>query len=82
MISFTQNISGILEIALSVIGAALLVIQTLAGMDGMAQIASAAVALIAPVCGAIRAVGGGTPADTAEAVADAITETLGDQTDA
>lgn len=76
MRSLTTRISAVLEISLSMIGAALLIFQTVSGVDGVAQIAAALVALIAPVCSAIRATSGGSVGEVAEAVADAVTDTL------
>lgn len=77
MNTLLPRITGAFEIALSVLGAALLVIQTLSGADGLAQIGAALVALVAPVCAAIKASGSSNAADIAEAIAKAVTETLG-----
>ncbi len=77
MTSFTNRLTGIFETALSVLGAVLLVIQTVAGADGVGQIGAALVALIAPICAAIRA--SNSPQDIADMVADAIQDTFTDE---
>jgi len=77
MTSFANRFSGILETALSVLGAVLLVIQTVSGADGISQIAAALVALIAPICAAIRA--SNSPQEIADMVADAIQDTFVDE---
>ncbi|MEL7128011.1 MAG: hypothetical protein AAGK23_00550 [Pseudomonadota bacterium] len=76
MTEFTSRLTTLFEVALSVLGAGLLVIQTLSGADGLAAIGAALVALIAPVCSAIRASQGGSVGDVVEAVSDAVTDTL------
>jgi hypothetical protein len=76
MTSFTSRLNGIFETALSVIGAVLLVIQTVTGADGIGQIAAALVALIAPICAAIRS--SNSPQEIADMVADAIQDTFAD----
>lgn len=82
MTSLTTRLTGIFEIALSVLGAALLTIQTITGADGIAQIAAALVTLVAPVCAAVRSTRGADPQDIAAAIAGAITGALGEQSDA
>ncbi len=77
MTSFTSRLTGIFETALSVLGAVLLVIQTVTGADGISQIAAALVALIAPICAAVRA--SNSPQEIADMVADAIQDTFGDE---
>lgn len=76
MPSLFSRLSGVFEIALSVFGAGLLVVQTLSGADGIAQIAAALVALIAPVCAALRETSGARSIEIADAVADAISDAL------
>jgi len=81
MPSILSRLTGIFEIALSVFGAGLLLIQTLSGADGVAQIAAALVTLIAPICAAVRSTSGEI-GDIANTVADTISETLSSQNDA
>lgn len=76
MTPFTSRLTGIFETALSVLGAVLLVIQTVTGADGISQIAAALVALIAPICAAIRS--SNSPQEIADMVADAIQDTFAD----
>ena len=76
MPSFTSRLTGIFELALSVIGAAMMIFQTITGADGIAQIGAALVTLIAPVCAAIRANAGAGPQDVIQAVTTAVTDTL------
>lgn len=77
MTPITNRLTGIFETGLSVLGAALLVVQTVAGADGFGQIAAALVALVAPVCAAIRA--SNSPQEIADRVADAIQDTFADE---
>ena len=78
MPTFANRLTGIFEIAMSIFGAAILIVQTIAGADGVAQIAAALVTLVAPVCAAIRSTNGNVE-EIAGAVADAVTTTLDDQ---
>jgi len=78
MPTFASRLTGIFEIAISIFGAAILMIQTMTGADGVAQIAGALVTLIAPVCAAIRS-SKGNAEDIVEAVASAVTTTLEDK---
>ena len=80
MNTLLPRITGLFEIALSVLGAALLVVQTLSGADGLAQIGAALVTLVAPVCAAIKATSSGNVGEIASAVADAVTDTLQPET--
>ena len=80
MPTLPSRLTGIFEIAMSVFGAAILIVQTMTGADGIAQIAGALVTLIAPVCSAIRS-SNGKVEDIVDAVADAVTTTLGGQDD-
>ena len=77
MTSILSRVTGIFETALSVLGAVLLVIQTVSGADGVGQIGAALVALIAPICAAIRA--SNSPQDIADMVANAIQDTFADE---
>jgi len=77
MMSFTSRLTSIFETALSVLGAALLVLQTVMGADGIGQIGAALVALIAPICAAIRA--SNSPQEIADMVTDAIQDTFADE---
>lgn len=77
MTSITDRVTGIFETALSALGAGLLVIQTVSGADGVGQVAAALVALVAPICVAIRA--SSSPQEIADMVADAITDTFADE---
>lgn len=74
MTSLTSRLTGIFETALSALGALLLVLQTVAGADGIGQIGAALVALIAPICAAIRS--SSSPQEIADMVADAIQDTF------
>ena len=69
--------TGIFETALSVLGALLLVIQSVSGADGIGQIGAALVALVAPICAAIRA--SNSPQEIADMVADAIQDTFAEE---
>ncbi len=82
MSTITSRLSGIFELALSIIGAALMIFQTVTGADGIAQIGAALVTLVAPVCAAIRASAGTGKQDVIQAITDAVTDTLdtGEQT--
>lgn len=80
MSSIFSRIQGAIEVALSVFGAALLTLQAVSGADGVGQIGAALVALIAPVCAAIRATKGQRAGEIAEAVSEAVTEAVAGQT--
>ena len=77
MTSILSRVTGIFETALSALGAVLLVIQTVSGADGIGQIGAAFVALVAPICAAIRA--SNSPQEIADMVADAIQDTFADE---
>ncbi|MEM6898574.1 MAG: hypothetical protein AAF583_02225 [Pseudomonadota bacterium] len=76
MQKINNQVSGILEAVISVTGAALLVVQTIGGADGMAQMAAALVTLVAPVCGAIRETRGSGAVKQAEVIAGVVTDAL------
>lgn len=78
MSTLAARLTGIFEIAMSVFGAAILIIQTLMGADGVAQIAAALVTLVAPVCAAIRSANGNIENIVGD-VADAVTTTLDEE---
>ncbi len=77
MTSILNRVTGIFETALSVLGALLLVIQSVSGADGIGQIGAALVALVAPICAAIRA--SNSPQEIADMVADAIQDTFAEE---
>ncbi|MEO1405081.1 MAG: hypothetical protein AAFV54_01145 [Pseudomonadota bacterium] len=76
MQTIASRLTGILEVLISLIGAVLLVVQSVTGADGVAQVAAALVTLVAPICGAIRETRGSNVITQAEAVAEAVTDTL------
>jgi len=78
MPTITSRLSGTLEVIISVIGAALLIVQTISGADGIAQISAALVTLVAPICGAIRETRGANIVEKSDAIAGAISDALED----